>query len=288
MKPNQLLCLLSDFGLGDRFVGMMKGVACSIDPALRIHDISHLIRPFDILAASCLLSDTIGYWPAGTTFVAVVDPGVGSGRKCLAALTKSGHYIICPDNGVISDIVKSAGLHEIRWIEPTLNHFPGRKLSATFHGRDLFVYNAALLASGKRSYENLGFLYKGTLVKLPDESPEITKNKITGKIIYLEEPFGNLCTNVTEELLPEYYRTRGGEFRITIRSARKIWFSENVVFGETFSNVPEGKPLLYIDSNGRLGVARNRGRFFTHGEAPDIRNLSVLIERVDKKKERKK
>jgi S-adenosylmethionine hydrolase len=280
MKPNNIVCLLTDFGISDRFTGIMKGVACSVDAGIKIYDISHEIPPYNIREASWLLSETLPSWPEGTSFVTVVDPGVGSGRKALAAKTRSGHYVFCPDNGILSLVEKNAGIEEVRLIDTHKNRLPGTSGSETFHGRDIFIYNAARVASGKISFESLGFLYTGILVSLDFPNARVTGQKIAGAITRIEEPFGNLCTNIlSDEVFGNGWKS-GDKVKVTIYSGKKPAWSGVSIIEKTFSSVPAGATVIYPDSSGRIGIARNRHRIFERGAIQTGEEARVAIEKL--------
>ena len=153
---NNLLVLQSDFGLVDGAVSAMIGVALQEAPTLGIHNLTHEITPYNIFEASYRLFQTVEYWPQGTTFVSVVDPGVGSDRKSVVALTSRNQYIVTPDNGTLSYIKKHVGIKAVREISEIENRRRNTELSYTFHGRDVYAFTGAKLASGHISFEEVG------------------------------------------------------------------------------------------------------------------------------------
>ena len=166
------LVLLSDFGLTERFVASMKGVALSIDPQLQVHDLTHQIEPFNIWQASYMLAGTIDYWPKGTVFVSVVDPGVGTDRRSVVAKTSSGHYVVTPDNGSLTLVADSQGIAEVRQIDEGVNRRPGSEDSHTFHGRDVYSYTGARLAAAIIDFEAVGPLLESDIVRLSYQKPK--------------------------------------------------------------------------------------------------------------------
>ena len=158
MEVNHLLVLQSDFGLVDGAVAAMTGVALCVDPSLRIYDLTHNIPPFDVYEASFRLLQAVPYWPEGTVFVSVVDPGVGSKRRSVVARTRSNHYIVTPDNGTLTHLGDVIGIEEIREISEETGRRKKDAASNTFHGRDVYAYTGALLASGKIPFEKIGLL----------------------------------------------------------------------------------------------------------------------------------
>lgn len=155
-----------------------------------------------IWAASYRLYQTIKYWSKGTTFVSVVDPGVGSNRKSIAAKTKSGHFIITPDNGSLTHVATYMGLDEVREIDEQKNRLPYSSESNTFHGRDIYAYNGALLAEGEKSFEDLGETLDPTsVVKLPLTEASLENDHLRGSIDVLDIRFGSLWTNIPYDLI---------------------------------------------------------------------------------------
>jgi hypothetical protein len=271
---------MSDFGLSDKYTGIMKGVACSVDPGLLIHDLTHNITPFGISEAAGLLSDTLRFWPPGTTFVVVVDPGVGSSRNALAVLTRSDHFIFCPDNGLLTSVDAEYGIREIRKIDILKNRYPGNALSSTFHGRDIFVFNGAMLASGKCRFSDMGYLFTSRPVILNYPEAIIRKNKIEGIITRIEEPFGNFCTNIRADLVTGLALQKGRGFKIIVSEGKKILFSGEANYANTFSEVSPGQLLIYIDSLGKLGIARNLGRVTDPGKVNAGKDTRVIIQKI--------
>ncbi|MBR4421032.1 MAG: SAM-dependent chlorinase/fluorinase, partial [Erysipelotrichaceae bacterium] len=153
---NKLLVFQTDFGLDDGAISAMEGVAFGVDLDLNIRHLTHNIPQYNIFDASYRLYQAMNYWPKGTTFVSVVDPGVGSDRKSCVAETKNGYYVVTPDNGTLTHIDRFIGLKAVRQIDEKKNRLAGSDLSYTFHGRDVFAYTGARLASGTISFEEVG------------------------------------------------------------------------------------------------------------------------------------
>ncbi len=167
------LVLLSDFGLTERFVASMKGVALSVDPGLQVHDLTHQIEPFNIWQASYMLAGTIDYWPKGTVFVSVVDPGVGTDRRSVVAKTNSGHFVVTPDNGSLTLIAEAQGIAEVRQIDETVNRRPGSENAHTFHGRDVYSYTGARLAAAIIDFEAVGPLLRSDIVRFSYQHTQV-------------------------------------------------------------------------------------------------------------------
>ena len=151
-----LLVFQSDFGNSDGAVSAMHGVANSVQRGIPIFEITHQIPQYNIWEASYRLLQTIGYWPKGTVFVSIVDPGVGSDRRGVVAKTGMNHYIITPDNGTLTHVKQFIGITEVREIDESINRLPNSGESHTFHGRDIFAYTGARLASGVIKFEEIG------------------------------------------------------------------------------------------------------------------------------------
>ena len=152
--------------------GAMIGVCKIVDPSLKVYECTSRIPKFDVKKAGETLAEVLPYWPSGTVFVSVVDPGVGTSRRASVALTSSGHCIVTPDNGTLDPVARSIGIKEIRQIDETRNRYLGNEWSREsdiFHGRDIFAYTGALLASGKRTYEETGTAYDPSEIVLLKE-----------------------------------------------------------------------------------------------------------------------
>lgn len=259
---NKLLVLQSDFGLVDGAVAAMIGVALQEDPTLKIHNLTHEITPYNIFEASYRLFQTVEYWPAGTTFVSVVDPGVGSKRKSVVALTELDQYIVTPDNGTLSYIKKHVGIKAIREISEVKNRRKNTEYSYTFHGRDVYAFTGAKLASGHISFEEVGpELPIDAILELPVVETSFTDESVCGAIDILDVRFGSLWTSITREefysLDPDY----GDRFEVTIYNNDMLVYQNQVIYGKSFADVRIGQPIIYINSLYRVGLAINQGSF---------------------------
>ncbi|MCI7677075.1 MULTISPECIES: SAM hydrolase/SAM-dependent halogenase family protein [Streptococcus] len=259
---NKLLVLQSDFGLVDGAVAAMIGVALQEDPTLKIHNLTHEITPYNIFEASYRLFQTVEYWPAGTTFVSVVDPGVGSKRKSVVALTELDQYIVTPDNGTLSYIKKHVGIKAIREISEVKNRRKNTEYSYTFHGRDVYAFTGAKLASGHISFEEVGpELPIDAILELPVVETSFTDESVCGAIDILDVRFGSLWTSITREefysLDPDY----GDRFEVTIYNNDMLVYQNQVTYGKSFADVRIGQPIIYINSLYRVGLAINQGSF---------------------------
>ena len=259
---NNLLVLQSDFGLVDGAVSAMIGVALQEEPSLGVHHLTHDITPYNTFEASYRLFQTVEYWPEGTTFVSVVDPGVGSSRKSVVALTKTGQYIVTPDNGTLSYIKKVVGIEAVREISEVENRRSNTELSYTFHGRDVYAYTGAKLASGHISFEEVGpELPVDKNLELPVVETIIEDNLVRGAIDILDVRFGSLWTSITRDDFYALEPNFGDRFEVTIFNNDMLVYQNQVTYGKSFADVRIGQPIIYINSLYRVGLAINQGSF---------------------------
>lgn len=257
------IVFMTDFGVVDDSVAICRGVMYGIMPDVRIVDLTHQVTPFSILDGARFLYGATPYYPAGTVFVVVVDPTVGSTRKAIVAHSKRGQFFVLPDNGVITLVLQRDGIDAVREItnpEWTI----GSKLSSTFHGRDIFSPVGAHLARGD-DWKTVGpEMPVKDLVQLDLKIATIDEHGLNATVIATDGPFGNLVTNVdANEFLKLGYQ-RGQEVPVKIGDKEL-----KIKFVKTFSDVPLNQPLLYIDSRGRLAVAVNQNSFAaTYGVKP--------------------
>jgi hypothetical protein len=211
------------------------------------------VTPFSIEEASRFLYGVTPYYPAGTVFLVVVDPGVGTSRKAIAVKSKKGQYFILPDNGVITPVLDRDGLAEAR--EITNQHWMiDSPLSSTFHGRDIFSPAAAHLAAGWEF--NLVGPPVQQLVRLSVKNAALSEKGIEGDIIGLDDPFGSLITNIPGDDLKQLGYNVGDKVLVQINKKMIA-----LPFAKTFMDVAVGEPLLYVDSRGRAGIAVNQGSY---------------------------
>src|SRR4029079_14172965 len=164
---NKIVVFQTDYGLKDGAVSAMEGVAMDVSPDLKLFDLTHEIPAFTVWEAAYRLEQTVAYWPAGTVFVSVVDPGVGTTRKSVVLKTNSGQYIVTPDNGTLTLVAQSLGIAELREIDEKINRRQGSERSYTFHGSDVYAYTAARLAAGVISFEQVGPVLPNEVVNIP-------------------------------------------------------------------------------------------------------------------------
>lgn len=258
---NKLLVYQSDFGLVDGAVSAMEGVALKVDLDLKIRHLTHDITPYNIFEASYRLYQTVEYWPSGTVFVSVVDPGVGTNRKSVVAKTKDGQYIVTPDNGTLTHLNAYVGIVELREINRNL-YRKESSFSYTFHGRDVYSYTGALLASGKISYEEVGEkLDLNEIVCLPLSEVKVEENLVKGKIDILDVRFGSLWTNITREDFLKLNVEYGSKLEVTIYNNDTLVYQNQIIYDKSFADVRIGSPIIYINSVFKVGVAINQGSF---------------------------
>lgn len=256
------LVFQTDFGLVDGAVSAMYGVAYSVHPQLNIHDLTHDITPYNIWEASYRLIQTIRYWPRDTVFVSVVDPGVGSSRKSVVVRTASGHYIVTPDNGTLTHVIRFDGIEEVREIDENVNRLPCSGESYTFHGRDVYAYTGARLASGIIDFQQVGPVRDiDSLVRLPIIEPRMEGNTVCGTIDVLDVRFGSLWTNIPRKLFLQTGVQYGDRVSITIENDTRCVYRNIILFAKSFADVYVGEALAYVNSLDCVAVAINQGSF---------------------------
>nr|WP_319474357.1 S-adenosyl-l-methionine hydroxide adenosyltransferase family protein [uncultured Sphaerochaeta sp.] len=259
-KDRKTVVFLSDFGMSDGAVSAMHGVANGVSNLLRLEDLTHEIPQFNIWEASYRLVQALPYWAKGTVFVCVVDPGVGSDRKSVVALTESGHLIVTPDNGTLTHVADSIGILEVRMINVDTHRLSGSQKSHTFHGRDVYAYTGARLASGDLDYEGIGPLVPRT-VKLKMERSRIEGSSLVGSVDILDTRYGSLWTNISADFLDELSLGNGDFLQTTISCNGRIVYGYKLPICKSFTEVGKGEPLIYINSLLNLAVALNQGNF---------------------------
>jgi S-adenosylmethionine hydrolase len=258
---NKIVVFQTDFGLKDGAVSAMKGVAMSVDSSLKLFDLTHEIPAYNIWEAAYRLEQTVPYWPAGTVFVSVVDPGVGTNRKSVVLKTKAGHFIVTPDNGTLTLIAASQGIAAIREIDEAVNRRKGSEKSYTFHGRDVYAYTAARLAAGTISFEQVGKELPATVATIPYQKAAIENKKIKGTIAILDVQYGNIWTNIPADIFKQLDARVGDNLHVVIYQNKIKKYEGNMPYAETFGSVATGKPLLYLNSLLQVSFALNMGSF---------------------------
>lgn len=254
-KTPPTVVFMTDFGVVDDSVALCKGVMYSIAPELRVVDLTHQVTPFSILDGARFLEGATPYFPAGTVFVVVIDPGVGSTRKAVVMKSKRGQYFVLPDNGLMTLVQDRDGIESAREIT-NRGWMIGAALSSTFHGRDIFSPVGAHLAHGEDWTQVGPEVAVNQLIRLDLAPSRLDEKGLSGEAIATDGPFGNLVTNISGEDFLKLDYGRGQNVHIAIGKTEM-----NIPFVRTFSDVPLRKPLLYIDSRGRVGLAVNQGSF---------------------------
>jgi len=264
--PNGVIVYQTDFGLKDGAVSAMRGVAVSVDPTLRLEDLTHEIPAFDIWQGAYRLNTTAPYWPPGTVFVSVVDPGVGTDRRSIVLKSRSGHYFVSPDNGTLTLVAQNLGIEGVREIDESRYRRPGSEQSYTFHGRDVYSYTAAHLASGQTSFADIGPELPAEVVTIDYQKPQLEGDMVAGNIPILDVQFGNVWTNIDRATFEQLGVEMGAELQVRIFNEGAEVFEGLIPYVSTFGDVPEGEPLLYMNSVDNLSAAINWGDFAgTHG-----------------------
>jgi len=257
---NGIVVFQTDFGTKDGAVSAMKGVASSVDPSLKLYDLTHDIPAYNIWEAAYRLDQTVPYWPVGTVFVSVVDPGVGTARKSVVVKTKSGHYIVSPDNGTFTLIANSLGIDSIREIDEVTNRRKNSGASYTFHGRDVYAYTAAKLASHTPSFNQVGPIASSSLQLIPFQKASLTNDILKGGIDILDIQYGNIWTNIDQANWKAFNTIthKKNSIQVQIFHANKLVYTGTMPFENTFGAVAVGKPLAYLNSLMNLSFALNQ------------------------------
>jgi S-adenosylmethionine hydrolase len=249
------IVFMTDFGTVDDSVAICKGVMYSIAPEVRIVDLTHQVTPFSILDGARFLYGATPYYPPGTVFVVVVDPGVGSARKAVVVKSKRGQYFVLPDNGLITLVEQRDNIEGAREITNP-RWMIGSKLSSTFHGRDIFSPTGAHLTRGEDWTQVGPEVAIKDIVRLDLKKATLDERGLSAEVIATDGPYGNLVTNIDADDFLKLGYQRGQKVEATI-GEKKI----TMPFVRTFSDVPLKAPLLYIDSRGHVGFAINQGSF---------------------------
>lgn len=258
----KILVMQTDFGLVDGAVSAMYGVALQVDENLKIFDLTHDITPYNTFEASYRLYQAVEYWPTGSVFVSVVDPGVGSSRKSVVALTKDGHYIVTPDNGSLTHLKRYVGIVAIREIEENKHRRKNTEASYTFHGRDVYANTGAKLASGEITFEEVGDeLNVDDIMELPLKDVIVNDDYVSGSIDILDVRFGSLWTNVAREDFLKLGVEFGDRLEVSIINNDMMVYQNQIVYGRSFADVRIGQPIIYVNSLYRMGIAINQGSF---------------------------
>lgn len=255
-KERNAVVIQADFG-----GAVMPGVVFAVDKEIPIFTVQPLIELYNIDAAARNLIYTAPVWPAGTVFVSVVDPGVGTQRKSVVLKTKNGQFFVTPDNGTLSYVAKELGIEAVREIDEEINRRPGTEWSHTFHGRDVYAYTAGRLAAGVITFEQVGPLLAAKVVVLEMPKPVVKDGVATGMIDSSRGHLGNTTCLIDRHTFEQLGVKEGERVVVKIRKGDKVVWEEAVPYVRTFGDVPVGKNLLFINSSGFVAMAVNQGNF---------------------------
>jgi hypothetical protein len=260
LQAQGALVLQSDFGTRDGAVASMKGVAIGVAPALRIFDLTHEIAAFDVWEAAYRLRQVASFWPRGTVFVSIVDPGVGTSRLAVVARLRGDRYVVTPDNGTLTLV--AAEVEEVREIDVTRQRLPGSERSHTFHGRDVFAYVGARLANGQLRFEDVGPARGTAMVRLEVTPPRRDGESITGMLAMIDRPFGNLWTNIPAAMLDSAGWAVGDTLSVLVSHlGNRRAFTTHAPLVASFGAVEVGQAVTYLNSLLELAVALNQGSY---------------------------
>jgi S-adenosylmethionine hydrolase len=240
----------------------MRGVAYGVDASLTVADLTHNIPDYDIWVGGYRLFQTANYWPAGTVFVSVIDPGVGTARKSVVLKTRGGRYFVGPDNGQFTLIAERDGVAELREIDESVNRLAGSGESYTFHGRDVYAYVGARLASGAIRYEQVGpVLPSESVIRIPYQKAALADGKLRGIVPVLDVKYGNVWTNIPKSLFEQLGVKEHDLVQVRFFQNKKLVNTVVAPFEHTFGGVAKGKPVVYLNSLLDVALALNQGNY---------------------------
>ncbi|MCM1037992.1 MAG: SAM-dependent chlorinase/fluorinase [Ruminococcus sp.] len=262
MKP----CIVwqTDFGLKWGAVAAMRGVCKQVDPSLECVDITHEIEQYNILAASREIMYVEPFWPEGTIFVSVVDPGVGTDRRACVARLKDGNYVVTPDNGTLTHLFYQVGIEEVREIDETRNRYPGTEDVSVFHGRDIFAYTAAKLAAGVIDYNGVGPSYPLEEIVLFEQDmirAKVDGGTVKGIVSSVSDPFGSIALNILSADFKAAGFRHGDKVHVTLSDQGKVYYDKDVLYEKSFGYVDVGEPILFDSSTNYIELGINQGNF---------------------------
>lgn len=255
------LALQTDFGRKDNAVASMYGVALTVDKDLKVYDLTHEIPAFNIWEAALRLDQTARYWPEGTVFVNVVDPGVGTERKSVVMKTTNNYYFVTPDNGSLTFVAETLGIEEVREIDEAVNRLTNSQESYTFHGRDVYVYTGARLASKQITFEQVGKSLGTNITKIDYQKPRYEEGKFFANIPILDVQYGNVWSSLPRQLMLDNGVQVGDILNVSIYNKNTLVWNGDVKLVNTFGDVAEGDNMAYFNSELNFSVAVNMGNF---------------------------
>ena len=254
------LVMQTDFGTGSLSVSAMHGVCAMVDPDLKVSDGNHAVAAFNVLDASDSLMYLYPYWPEGTVFVSVVDPGVGTSRRSCVARLCTNQYIVTPDNGTLTYLKEAGLITEVREIDESVNRLKGSEDVHIFHGRDVYAYCGARLASGVIDYESVGPSYPvEKIVAAEYIHPEKGENTVSGMINEGDGHFGLVGTNIPYSWLAEMGVNYGDPLLVTVEHDGVLVFEQVIPHVKTFGYVEVGEPLIFSSETRTVMLAINQG-----------------------------
>ncbi|MCF0049450.1 S-adenosyl-l-methionine hydroxide adenosyltransferase family protein [Dyadobacter sp. LJ53] len=256
-----MLVFQSDFGLKDGAVSAMKGVASGVSPDLKLYDLTHEIPAYNVWEGAYRLVQTAPYWPAGTVFVSVVDPGVGTDRKSVVMKSMSGHYFVTPDNGTLTLVAEQLGIQEVREIDEAVNRRKDSNESYTFHGRDVYAFTAARLAARVISFEQVGRQLENKVVSISYQKAVFQNNQVKGAIPILDIQYGNVWTNINKEVFNKLNIKIGQDVHVQVFNQDLKIYEGKVRHVNTFGEVKEGEDVGYFNSLLNFSLGVNMGSF---------------------------
>lgn len=283
VSKKSAIAIQTDFGRKDNAVASMYGVALSIDPELRVYDLTHEIPAYNIWEGALRLDQAASYWPKGTVFVSVVDPGVGTERPSVVMKSKTGHYFVTPDNGTLTFVAENLGVEGLREIDEAVNRRADSEASYTFHGRDVYVYTAAKLASGKIKFEEVGRDLGNKVHKLTYEKARYENGMFIANIPILDIQYGNIWSSLPRDMMLSNGIVVGDMLEVTIMKENNTVVWHGIVpLVNTFGDVKEGENLAYFNSSLNLSLAISWGDFaskYNIGSGPE---WTITVSKKDK------
>lgn len=273
------LVLQSDFGNKDAAVPSMKGVAVGVSADIDIYDLTHEIPVFNIWEASLRLVQTAPYWPPGTVFVSVVDPGVGTERLSVVLKTDTGHYFVSPDNGSLTAVAEEMGIAAVREIDEAVNRLKNSEMSYTFHGRDVYAYTGARLAAGVITFEQVGRELPAKVLSIPYQKASFDQGTVSGNIPVLDIQYGNIWTNIDREVFQRLGANPGDDIDVRITQGDKLILQETMPYFRSFGAVATGETLLYLNSLNDVSLAINQGSFAEYYGIQSGANWNIFLTR---------
>ena len=260
MKP--ILVFQTDFTYKEGAVSSMYGVVKSVDRELEIMDGTHELPQYDTWSASYRLYQSLPFWPEGTIYVSVVDPGVGTKRRACVAKVVGGYYVVTPDNGSLTHVKRFMGVEAVREIDESVNRLRGKGTEgvAIFHGRDLFGYTAARLAAGIIDFEGVGPEYPVDEIVEHEILEPVTAPKRVEGIFEINDPnFGNLWTNIPLGDFKSAGFEYGDQVHVTVTHDGEKVFDRQVLFHQSFGFAEKGDPMIYNNELMKVAMAVSQG-----------------------------